>query len=137
MHKTQNNGHKTKGLLTRAAAMLLVIMLLVQSLAFGCAAAVQEITLATGDLDELAGKPTYSINGVGGLSDSQITDELRNDIIKSFNKELVKKVDEYALTGSVRVIITFSDDSVVSAYTDSDYSKTMTYSVFRATGAAV
>ena len=121
-----------KAMLKKSFAFLLTFVLLTQSLAFGTAAIVEEIGLAAGELS-----PTYSnVSGVGNLTSDEITAQLKKDLIKSFNQDLVKKVSDYEMSGPVNVIITFSENSVISAYTDSAYRDRMTYASFKTTGAA-
>ena len=132
MRKHNPNAPTNKAVLKRAFAMLLAVVLMTQALAFGTAALVEEIGLAMGELS-----PTYSnVSGIGNLKSDEITAQLKKDLIKSFNQELVKRVDEYEMSGPVGVIITFSDDSVITAYTESSYYDRMTYASFKTTGAA-
>ncbi len=41
---------------------------------------------------------------------------LKKDFMKSLNQDLVQKVSDYELTGEVNVIITFSENSLISSY---------------------
>ena len=77
------------------------------------------------------GNTAVSPSGIVKLDVDEVTAKLKKDLIKSLNQELVKKVSDYELQGSVGLIITFSDDSLVSAYTRSGYANTMTYEQFK------
>ena len=111
----------------RCFAMLLVIVLLMQSMVFSSIAAAQQIV---GNLKDDSGSGS-STSGIGKLNTSEITAALRNDILKSMNEQIVKKIEDNALTGPVGLIITFSDDSIVSEYSDSRASNKMTYDEFK------
>ena len=122
--------HK-RGLFKRASAFVLILVLLLQSLAFSTSAVAQEL-----ELNSDTKKPTFSTSGIGNLNQGEITEQLRNEIIASMNENLVKRIEDNEMSGPVGLIITFSDDSIISTYTNSKYSKTMTYEAFRATKAA-
>ncbi|MCM1043030.1 MAG: leucine-rich repeat protein [Corallococcus sp.] len=46
----------------------------------------------------------------------KVVKDLQADFSSEINKDLIKRIDDYELKGQVNVIITFSDDSLVSAY---------------------
>ncbi len=121
-----------KGIAPKCFALLLAVTLLVQSLAFGVGALV-------GDLVDLIGKSNASAvapSGIVKLDKDDITAKLKKDLIKSLNKNLVKKVSDCELRGPVGLIITFSEDSLISAYTRSGYANVMTYEEFKSSDVA-
>ena len=120
-----------RGLFKRCSAFVLVLVLLLQTLAFSTSAVAQEIELNT-DVKN----PTFSASGIGNLTQGELTEQLRNEIIASMNENLVKRVEDNELSGPVGVIITFSDDSIISTYSSSKYANSMTYEEFRATKVA-
>lgn len=136
MHETHANKRRTERLFTRAAAMLLVIVLLLQMLAVGSAAAIWGNAPVTGATDDKTSAPVYSIDGIGDLTSDEAIAALKRDLIKSFNRDLISRIDEYSLTGPVGVILTFSDDSLISTYSASDYADRMTYGAYRTTSEA-
>lgn len=46
----------------------------------------------------------------------QILNSLKNDLISSMNQDLIKRIDDYRLSGTVNVIITLSNGSLVSEF---------------------
>ena len=121
-----------KMLLPKCFAAFLAIVLLMQSAAVGICALAQNISFQTDK--ESVSSPNPS--GIARLDQDDVIAQLKKDLVKSFNKDLVKKVSDYELRGNVGLIITFSDDSLVSAYTRSEYAKQMTYEQFKETAAA-
>ncbi len=119
-------------LLPKCFAAFLAIILLMQSAAIGISALAENISFRTG----AGGSTSLSPSGIAKLDKDEITAQLKKDFIKSLNKNLVKKITEHELRGPVGLIITFSDDSLVSAYTRSEYAKKMTYEQFKETDVA-
>ena len=122
-----------RGLLRRCSAFVLVLVLLLQSLAISTSAVAQEIELNSGNS---VSKPGFSTSGIANLNQGELTEQLRNEIIASMNENLVKRIEDNELSGPVGLIITFSDNSVISAYSNSKYAKTMTYEAFKASKTA-
>ncbi len=131
MHFNTLTHHKTKRGFTAWAALILVIALLVQSLSICCFAAAS----ALGADSPLGGL----ISGLSGGKKQLVTDEaiaqLKKQLVKSLNKDLVMKIKDYQLSGEVGVILTFSDDDLITRYNDSYRSK-MTYEQFRTSAIA-
>ena len=122
----KSNNKKLIGAMPRCFAFILVLVLLTQTLAISVGAIADQISLRTN-----GGNSSTSPSGIVKLDVDEVTAQLKKDFIKSLNQELVKKVSDYELKGSVGLIITFSDDSLVSAYTRSGYGKVMTYEEFK------
>ena len=114
--------------------MALVLVMFIQAMALTASAVVREIDLNFG-LNTNSSAVT-SPSGIANLNADEVAEQLKDDFIKSLNKDLVQKIDDYELTGHVEVIITFSDDSLISAYTSSNYVNRMAYSEFKNTFAA-
>lgn len=78
------------------------------------------------------GSPSAGSTSSAGLFDKQqVIADLKNDFIKSLNKDLVKNISDYSLSGKVNAIITFSEDSLVKQY-NQGYSAKQTLSEFLA-----
>ena len=122
----QNNKRNLRDIRSRFFAFILVLVLLVQTMAMSVGAIADQISPRAG-----GGSSSTSPSGIVKLDVDGITAQLKKDLIKSLNQELVKKVSDYELKGSVGLIITFSDDSLVSAYTRSGYANVMTYEEFK------
>ena len=120
------NTKKFGSIKSRCFAFILVLVLLTQTLAVSVGAIADQISLRTN-----GGNSSTSPSGIVKLDVDEVTAQLKKDFIKSLNQELVKKVSDYELKGSVGLIITFSDDSLVSAYTRSGYGNVMTYEEFK------
>jgi hypothetical protein len=95
----------------KSVTMFLVAIMLVQSIAFGAVAIANEIDLATGGLIS----STLNPSGITSFNGDEVAEQLRDDFFKSLNKDLVMRIEDYELSGPVDVIITFSDNSLVSA----------------------
>ena len=121
---------KLKGFMPRCYAFILVLLLLTQSLAISIGAIADQISLRGN------GGSSTSPSGIVKLDVDEVTAQLKKDLIKTLNQELVKKVSDYELQGTVGLIITFSDDSLVDAYTRSGYANVMTYEEFKDTKVA-
>ena len=122
----QTNRKNTRCILSRCFAFVLVLVLLTQSLAISIDAIADQFYVGAN-----GGSSSTSPSGITKLDVDEVTAQLKKDLISSLNQELVKKVSDYELKGSVGLIITFSDDSLVSAYTRSGYKNVMTYEEFK------
>ena len=114
------------------AACLLVALLLQMSVLF-CSAAFSSSGLISGSGSGTSGG---IVNGVGRLESDELIAQLKKDFIGSINKDLISKVDDYQLKGDTEVIITFSDNSLVQAYSDSSKSRRMTFTEYLSTSEA-
>ena len=126
----KRNRMNLKSAMPRCYAFILVLVLLVQMLAVSVGAIAEQIPQRSN------GGSSVSPSGIAKLEVDEITAQLKKDLIKSLNQELVKKVSDYELKGSVGLIVTFSDDSLVGAYSRSGYANVMTYEEFKDTKVA-
>ena len=115
MHKL-NRTHKTKrwaSLIT----LVLVASFMLQTLSVCCFAATDSLG---GILPSL--KPGISGNssGIGKFDTDATIEQLKKDFLKSINQDLLMKIEDYELTGEVGVILTFSDDSLIAEYEESN-----------------
>lgn len=120
-------------LLSKCFAAFIAITLLLQSAAIGICAMAENISL---HVDKESSSPSISPSGIAKFDVDEVTAKLKKDLIKSLNQNLVKKITDSELRGTVGLIITFSDDSLVAAYTRSEYASQMTYEQFKDTAAA-
>ena len=119
-------------LMPKCFAFFLAVALMLQSVAIGVGALVDNISFNSGKVSSAEKAPT----GITRLDTDEVTAQLKKDLIKSLNQNLVKKISDYELKGTVGLIITFSEDSLVSAYTRSGYQGVMTYEEFKNTSVA-
>ena len=133
MHKNNPTKRQFQNIRLRCVTVLLTFMLLVESLAFGVFAAVNEIgaALTWGN----ANNGSSASNGFGSFDSNAISEQLRDDILRTMKKDLLLRIDDYALSGDVSVILTFTDDSLVAEYNKS-YADKMTYEEFKLSDAA-
>ena len=123
----KQNKKKLRGTTPRCVVFILALVLLTQALAISIGAIADQISQRNN------GSTSVSPSGIVKLDTDELTAQLKKDLIKTLNKELVKKVSDYQLKGSVGLIITFSDDSLVDAYSRSGYANVMTYEEFKDT----
>ena len=76
------------------------------------------------------------INGISGFDSDATIKELKKSLISSLNKDLLQKVEDYELRGEVSVIISFSEDSLITDYTSSSVSQRMSFGEYSQTSAA-
>ncbi len=131
-NSTQRRTPKS-ALLSKCFATFLAFILLMQAAALGICAMAENIALNLGGKGSSA---EISPSGIAKLDVDEVTAKLKKDLIKSLNRNLVKKVSDYELRGTVGLIITFSDDSLVAAYARSNYASKMTYEQFKDTSVA-
>ena len=114
--RKMNNLHKNKRMnrfALRISTWVMVLAILVQSLSVG-------VFALASDLSDLLGRPGTSavgFNGIGKFDSDETIARLKKDFLKSLNQDLLKKVEDYQLKGEVGVIVTFSDNSLISSYT--------------------
>ena len=120
--KTFKNG-KTN---TKLISLLLFIALLVQVISVSCFAMTNSSLFG----DASTGKGEI-LNGIGNFNSDETIIQLKKDLIASMNKDLVKRIEDYQLKGEVSAIITFSDSSLISAYTSSAAVKAMSFIDYR------
>ena len=102
-----------KRLMKPLLTWLLIMAMMIQTLALSCSALVSGIST-------LIGKPTtleeLLSGGIGKFDSDEAIAQLRKDFLGSINQDLLKKIEDYELHGKVEVILTFSDDSLVSSF---------------------
>ena len=118
------NSKKMRSVMTRCFALMLMLAMLTQACAMSASALVDL-------LPQRSGSSSVNPSGIVKLDVDEVTAQLKKDLIKTLNRELVKKVSDYELKGTVGLIITFSDDSLVDAYSRSGYANVMTYEEFK------
>lgn len=99
----------------RITTWVMILVMLVQSLSLGCFAIVDNLAglFSGSSLSDLG------FGGIGKFESDEVIAQLKKDFLKSLNQDLLKKVEDYELKGEVGVILTFSDDSLISSYTES------------------
>ena len=131
----QNTNTKTMNrngsISVRLVSLVLFVALLVQIFSVCCFA-------ASGNSFYFGGSSSNSgiVNGIGKFDSDETIKELKKSLIASLNQDLIQKVEDYELRGEVSVIITFSEDSLITKYTGSNESKRMTFGEYSATSAA-
>ena len=106
----------------------LVLTLLVETMALGIGA-----IAAAFDPFSSSG---FSPSGIANINDQKLINQMKKDFLKTLRSDLVKRIEDYELSGPVGLIVTFSDDSLISAYSSSKYADKMSYNEFRETSAA-
>lgn len=110
----------TKRLLTTMLMAVMSVIMFCGSLSVGYGSGIENLATAAtkvnngqimDKLDVQAVKPTQ-------IDTNGIIEDLRKDMAKQLNKDLVKEVADYRLSGPVNVIITLSEDSAVSLYNE-------------------
>ena len=122
--KYMRSGRKPTVLVT----WVLLLALLIQALSLTCLAAVDEWGSPFGGTQN-SGKQDLPIisgqaNGIGYFGSDEVIAALKKDLLQTLNQDLLQKVADYDLTGPVGVILTFSDKSMITAYTKDPNSTT-------------
>ncbi|MBE6633080.1 MAG: hypothetical protein E7620_01915 [Ruminococcaceae bacterium] len=132
MQTSKNSQTKRTGRpLAALTTWLLLIALLVQSLSLGCMAAISDISsLLPGSSGSSGSNLTGQASGIGHFQSDEVIAKLKKDFLQSINQDLIQKVDELKLTGSVGVILSFSENSLINTYSSSSASKSMSYREF-------
>ena len=128
MQNTNTKSQKRDGRMSKKLiSLLLFIAMMLQTLSVCC--------FAISDGEPLFGDSSSEnggiVNGLGGFDSDETISRLKKELIASMNKDLIKKIEDYELKGEVSAIITFSENSLVSAYTGSSASKKMNFADFR------
>ena len=132
MQNTNTTTLKRDGRLSvRLISLLLFVAMFVQIISICCFA-------TSGMSFQLGGSAnsTGIVNGIGKFDSDETIKALKKDLIASLNKDLLKKVEDYELRGEVSVIITFSEDSLITKYTDSSESRHMSFAEYSTTASA-
>ena len=111
---------------------VLLIALMVQYLPLSVSAAYGGLS----GLGSLTGSTNLSgvVSGIGKFEDDAIISQIKKELLNSINQDLLMRVEELGMTGEAEVILTFSDNSLISAYTAANTNKT--FEEYRATSAA-
>ena len=133
MHKNNSTKRHFKNIKLRCLIALLTFALLFETLAFGVFAGIQDLSALFGGNQTTNG--SFNSNGFGKFDSSAIAEQLRDDILRTMKQDLLQRIDENELTGAVSVILTFTDDSLVSEYNKS-YADKMSYEAFKISDAA-
>ncbi|MBQ9132295.1 MAG: hypothetical protein IJX62_07485, partial [Clostridia bacterium] len=112
----------------RFATWALVLVMLMQSMALGCFAIAEDLI---GLMGAGGSKGGLSLNGIGSFESDETIARLKEELNQYINKDLLQRVEDYQLKGEVGVIITFTEDSLITSYakqktdmTYEEYSKT-------------
>ena len=126
--QTQNRNGRFS---VRFVSLIILMALLLQIVSVCCFA-------ADGNGFYFGGSSSSSgiVNGIGKFDSDETIKALKKDLIASLNKDLIQQVEDYELRGEVSVIITFSEDSLITKYTGSKESKRMSFSEYSATTSA-
>lgn len=124
MQNTSKTTRKKGKLLTALATLVLIVTLLLQSMTMTCLAVFEGLGLGSGPIIFGAS------NGISYLNHEEALAQLKKSFMQSINEDLVKKIEEKKLTGEVGVILTFSDNDLITRYSDS-YADKMTYGEFQ------
>jgi len=65
--------------------------------------------------------------GIGKFNSEEVISQLKKDFMSSINENLIKKVEEYQLSGDVGIILTFSDGSLIESFNSSSAYKKTTF----------
>ncbi|MBQ4071863.1 MAG: leucine-rich repeat protein [Clostridia bacterium] len=134
MRNFNNTTEKKATRRTRLVAWLMIAVLILQIfsvLAFAANGGEPIFSLPTTNTDKGG-----TVSGIGKLESDAISAQLKKDFIGSLNKDLVKRIEDLELRGAVGAIISFSDESLISSFTSSQYADRMTYGEFRTSAAA-
>ena len=63
-------------------------------------------------------------SGIGRWDGDAAYDQLKKDLLKSINEDLLMKVEDLEMKGEVGVILTFSDNALINAYSKANTNKT-------------
>lgn len=123
---------KSRRLLASLTTWVLLIALMVQSFPLTVAAAYGGLQ-GLGSLPGTSGM-SGSVSGIGRWDGDEAYNQIKKDLLQSINEDLLMRVEELEMTGPVEVILTFSDDSLITAFTKANTKKT--YEEYRTTTAA-
>ena len=126
MRKNKSINQRFKSFFKKGLTLLLVAIML----APGLVNVVSAIDFGTNEIDDEI-ISAVAKGDLNFINSNEITAAMRDEILKSFRQDLLKRVEEYELTGSVGVILTFSDNSLISTYAYSDKINNMSYAEFK------
>lgn len=131
MRKNTDNKRHFDGIIKRCTTAILVCAMLVQTLSFGVGAIFDYSPVSS----STSSSGTSGNTGSLSFDSDKVSEQLRGDILKSLRADLVQRVDKYELSGPVGLILTFSDDSLLSVYSNK-YLGEMSYEDFKASSFA-
>ena len=129
MNTTTQNQNRRRS--ARFVSLILFIALLLQIVSV-CCFAIGGNGVSLGGLSNNSG----IVNGIGNFDSDETIKALKKSLISSLNKDLLQKVEDYELRGEVSVIISFSEDSLITDYTGSSAANRMSFSEYSQTSAA-
>ncbi len=118
----------------KLVSMLLLIALFIQAFSVMCFAVTDGASFIGSIFSP--DKESGIKNGIGKFDSDEAIAQLKKELLSSINRDLLAKVEDYELKGDVQVIITFSDDSLISAYNSDFDSRRMSFSEYRNSAAA-
>ena len=104
----------------------LLVAIFAQVTAISSSALLNEVGLTSG----LGSSNGVITNGIGNFESDEVIAQLKKSFIGSLNKDLVSKIESNQLKGNTEVIITFSDDSLVTSYNSSSQKSRMTFAEY-------
>ena len=133
MRKTNNTqtNSRMKRLAKPFLTWILIMALMLQAMALSCSALVTNLSSLIGSPSSLE---EILSGGIGKFDSDETIARLKKEFLKSINQDLLKKVEDYEMRGEVDVILTFSDNSLVSSF--SENGKGMTYGEYRSSSTA-
>lgn len=129
-NQTPKTSKKLSILARKLAIWVVLLAMMIQTLSV-CSFALE---LNTGLLDgnTQSSKGDGGVTGIGRLEDPELSEQLKMDYLAYIKKDLLKKVEDYKLSGEVGVILTFSEDSLIENYLASDKRADMTFAEYGA-----
>ena len=115
------------------AVWMLIATMLIQPLSVSGLTlnTVSKVLTGTANKDIILSGPS---SGIAMLQGDEALQQLKKDTIKSLNQDLLYQVSDFELSGPVGVILTFSENALISAYTSTNQKQT--YQEFRQGAAA-
>ncbi len=110
----------------KACVGILLIAMMLQTLAIPGLAFEDVLSSLLGNAQN-----QQSANGSGLLESDELTAQLKKDLIKYINQDLIKTIDEYQLSGEVGAIISFSENSLIASFNASKAANRMTFEEYR------
>ena len=121
-----------KRLCKKACVSILVAAMMLQTLAIPGLAFEDVLSSLLGNAQN-----QQSANGIGSFESDELTAQLKKDLIKYINQDLIQSIEDYELSGAVGAIISFSENSLISTFTSSDAANRMTFAEYRESSEAL
>ncbi len=121
-----------KRLCKKACVSILVAAMMLQTLAIPGLAFEDVLSSLLGNAQN-----QQSANGIGKFESDELTAQLKKDLIKYINQDLIQSIEDYELSGAVGAIISFSENSLISTFTSSDAANRMTFAEYRESSEAL